>query len=68
MLKRFKRVFVLFDDDPQAVRKAEDLAYQLDSLTKDVHVELIEIPEQDPADMKQKNADALMKDLMGEKI
>jgi len=68
LLKKFKRVFVLFDDDPQAVRKAEDLAYQLDSLTKDVHVELIEIPEQDPADMKQKNADALMKDLMGEKI
>jgi len=63
LLKRFKRVFVLFDDDPQAVKKAEDLARQIDCLSESVEVEIIKIADQDPGDMSQKDADTLMKEL-----
>jgi DNA primase len=59
--KQFKRVFILFDSDPQAVKQAEKIKADL----RFRNVEAIITPiETDPADMKQQNANDLIKDLL----
>lgn len=60
--KRFKRVFVVFDDDPQAVKQSEKLAAEL--VLRGVDAYSIRI-EGDPGDMVQTDADALKKELLG---
>jgi hypothetical protein len=59
--KQFRRVFILFDNDPQAVIQAAKI--KADLLFR--NVEAIVIPmESDPASMKQTDANNLIKDLL----
>jgi DNA primase len=60
--KRFKRVFVVFDDDPQAVKQSEKLAAEL--VLRGVDAYSIRI-QGDPGDMSQSDADTLKKELLG---
>lgn len=57
----FKRVFIVFDDDPQAVVNAEKIAAELRFRNTEAHV--IEI-EGDPANMPQQEADKLIYSLL----
>jgi DNA primase len=60
--KRFKTVFLLFDtDDHSAYRKAEKMGEKLNFMG--IHVDLIEIDVHDPAELTQKDADYLKKEL-----
>ena len=61
--KRFKRVFVAFDDDPQAIVQAKELVADL----KFRGVDSIYIPiVGDPGEMDQDEANYLVKQLIGE--
>ncbi len=60
--KRFDKVFVVFDDDPQAIIQADKLVAEL--TFRGVDATAIRI-KGDPADMSQKEADALKADLLG---
>lgn len=60
--KRFKRVFVMFDEDPQAVIQARKLASEL--TFRGVDAEPITI-KGDPGDMSQDEANTLKKRLLG---
>ena len=60
--KRFDRVFVVFDDDPQAIVQADKLAAEL--IFRGVDAYNIKI-KGDPGSMKQADADALKKELLG---
>lgn len=62
-LKKFKRVIALFDSDPQAIEEADKLSEALASFN--VEVENIEMADGDPGELSQKEADALMNELMG---
>ena len=65
MMSQFERIFLLFDseqDDPNAIKRSEELANTLSSIGKEV--EIIELDEGDPGDLKQEDADHLMKDLL----
>lgn len=59
--KGVKSVFVLYDSDAQKNNK--DLAFQLSSLIN--HVEYIKLDKGDPADLTDKEARELKKDLLG---
>jgi len=59
--KLFKRVFIVFDDDPQAQQQAQKLAGEL--AFREVGVENVEI-EGDPGGMKQEEARYLVKNLL----
>lgn len=61
MKKHFKKVFVMFDIDPQAVRQGEKLVADLQF--RGVEAEQIIIPN-DPADMDQDEANALVSRLL----
>ena len=60
--KRFKKVFVVFDDDPQAIKQSEKLTAEL--ILRGVDAYSIKI-QGDPGDMAQADADALKKELLG---
>ena len=60
--KRFKKVFVVFDDDPQAIKQSEKLTAEL--ILRGVDAYSIKI-QGDPGDMAQTDADALKKELLG---
>jgi len=60
-LASFRRVFLLYDPDAQS--RALKLAFAIDGLGPEA--ELIFINMQDPAEMKQDDADHLMKELLG---
>ncbi len=60
--KRFRRVFVVFDDDPQAIVQSDKLVGEL--LFRGVEAYSIRI-EGDPGGMKQDDADSLRKELLG---
>ena len=71
LLLRFKRVFILFDqkrddeeggEEEQAQDQARKLSIALYS--EDRHVEIIELSGGDPGEMKQEDADGLMKELL----
>ena len=65
LLKNFKRVFVLFDPEPQAQAQARKLVETLCNLG--VEAEWLELEKEDgedPGEMSQRDADVLMKDLM----
>lgn len=61
MIKSFKRIAVLFDDDPQAVMKAKELVKRLDQFKIDAF--RIDI-KGDPASMNQKEANYLLKQIL----
>jgi len=64
MAKAFKRIFVLFDDDPQAVVQAKKLVAEL--RFRGVEAILLEsIIASDPAGMRQQDADHLIKHTIG---
>ena len=60
--KRFKKVFMVFDDDPQAIKQSEKLTAEL--ILRGVDAYSIKIQD-DPDDMAQTDADALKKELLG---
>ena len=60
--KRYKRVFVVFDSDPQAIVQSEKLTAEL--ILRGVDAYSIRI-EGDPGSMSQKDADCLRKELIG---
>lgn len=57
----FKRAFILFDTEPTAQKIAHELGYMLAALG--MKVEILTLDEGDPGDMKQCDANALMKEL-----
>ncbi|MBU2685839.1 MAG: hypothetical protein KKF27_21570, partial [Gammaproteobacteria bacterium] len=66
LAERFSKLFVLFDNDPQAQAKGEQLALELHSLGKDaLLVELPEAGSNDPGGLSPEEAQALKKDLLG---
>ena len=60
--KRFKKVFVVFDDDPQAIKQSEKLTAEL--ILRGVDAYSVKI-QGDPGDMSQSDADTLKKELLG---
>lgn len=63
MAKAFKRIVVMFDDDPQAVIQADKLVAEL--RLRNVEAFKIEsIVAQDPGSMRQQDADYLIKQLL----
>lgn len=61
MVKSFKRVFILFDDDPQAVKQAKTLCAQLKGAGLDtIRIEV----DGDPGGMAQDDADHLVRQLL----
>ena len=62
----FDKVFVMFDSEPQAQEKAEELGNIISSAFSN-HVEVINLPfivkNTDPGDLSQDDADVLMKEI-----
>lgn len=64
MAKTFRRIFVVFDDDPQAVQQAKKLVAQLKAAgVPAYHIEI----EGDPGGMSQNEADYFVKQLLRRK-
>lgn len=59
--KLFKRVFIVFDDDPQAIKQAQLLASELSFRNIETHIKNIT---GDPGGMSQKEADYLVSQLI----
>jgi DNA primase len=62
---KWDEAFLLFDAEEEAQSQADRLAHLLSSLRHDMQIECIELNEGDPGEMKQEDADSLMKDLIG---
>lgn len=62
LIERFRKVYVMFDDDPQAKKEAEKIAFDLAMTGIDCEICIIE---GDPGDMNQKKADKISKSLIG---
>lgn len=62
LAKKFKKVYVMFDGGELAARKQSELIAVLLS-ARGVEVEILELDEGDPGEMKQREADKLMKEL-----
>ena len=63
LLRQFESKYIMFDSaDPQAIKQAEKLADYLSGFPG--HVEIIETHCGDPAELTQKEADALMGELL----
>ena len=68
-LKRFRRICIFFDNDPQAVYQANKMGIDISVLNPSVKIELIsfrkigETRPQDPASMSQKHADRVMRQI-----
>jgi len=62
--KQFKRVIVLFDDDPQAIKQGTQLVSELSFRGVNAHQEIIK---GDPGDLSQEEADYLVKQIIGGK-
>ena len=60
--RRFKRFFILFDNEPQAQENADKLGVLLNGFNIDVEI-LENDMDKDPGDMSQADADALMREL-----
>ncbi len=63
LAQRFQRIFILFDDDPQAKQQASALEAELAFRGKEVEIEYIQ---GDPGDMPQEEANYLMSQLIGQ--
>lgn len=64
LLTKYKHVFILYDNDPQAVEQAEILASFLS--TYQIDCEIIDLVKGDPADLSVEDARQLMNELKGE--
>ena len=60
LASRFKRIIILFDDDPQAIQQAKLLEFELIFRGKEVIRKTIK---GDPGGMKQEDADYFMKNI-----
>ena len=60
--KSFKRVFVVFDDEPQAIKQGKELTMELKFRGVDAYQEIII---GDPGEMDQEEADYFVKQLIG---
>lgn len=64
LYKRYKRLFLLFDPEPAAQKTAKQLADYLCGMKREVIIVNLEKGEgEDPGDMKQDDANALMRDM-----
>jgi hypothetical protein len=63
LLAGFKRIFLLYDPDPQAIKQADQLAYELGCMGRDV--EVFEMDGGDPAELAPDDARALMRQFLG---
>lgn len=61
LAQRADEVFMMFDSEEEAQQRADEMGYMLSGMG--VSVESLELPSGDPGEMKQKDADYLMKDL-----
>ena len=62
LAEKFRKVFVMFDDDPQARKSSEAIGYDLSMCGVDVEICLID---GDPGGLGQKTADKYMDKLLG---
>ena len=62
LLKNFKDIFILFDSEKQAQVQANKLASTLSAFN--ISVEILELESGDPADLADKDAKSLMKNLI----
>lgn len=62
LAEKFKTVYIMFDDDPQAVENAEDIGNELSLMGLDCYICQID---GDPGDLSQKEADKIRKKLIG---
>jgi len=60
LYEKFKRIFIMFDDDPQAVKEAYKVGHKLVHLGCEVTLNLIK---DDPANLSQKKANKIMSDI-----
>jgi hypothetical protein len=73
IIRRFKKVFVLFDPEPEAQKKAKDLVRELNVYIDAINIKLkplsntIPTWKGDPADLPQDKADELKYNLLGGK-
>lgn len=63
LMERFSEVYIMFDDDPQAIDQAEEIAADLSMAGILTEICLID---GDPGALPQKEADDYKKDLLGE--
>lgn len=63
LIERFNEVYVMFDDDPQAIEKADDLCNELAMMG--IYTELLLIMG-DPGGLKQKKANRYKKEILGD--
>ena len=63
LMERFTEVFIMFDDDPQAIQKAKDIAGNLSMVGVSTEVCIIE---GDPGGLSQTKADRYKVQLLGE--
>jgi hypothetical protein len=61
--QRLDRIFIVFDNELEAQRNARKLSTKLKMLGKEVYIQTIKA--KDPGKMKQRDADALVRDLLG---
>lgn len=64
LAEKFRKVFVMFDDDPQAVKKAWEISSGLSMVGVDTEICLIE---GDPGALEQRKADEYVRQLIGRK-
>lgn len=62
LAEKMRKVFVMFDDDPQAVKQAEGIAHNLAMCGVDTEICLID---GDPGGLEQDIADSYMSELLG---
>jgi hypothetical protein len=62
LLTKFKKIFILFDEEEQAQEQARKLAGAL--ICPERVVEIVSLSSGDPGDMSQQDADELMEDLL----
>ena len=64
-ITKFDNVYILFDSEVTAQKKAEKLANEVAMINKgSVHIITSDVPGQDPGDLPQHEADALMQDIL----
>lgn len=58
-------IFVMYDGEPQATKKAEELSTRLDTLPGIKHVEVLTLPKGDPADLSEEDVKEIRKEFLG---
>lgn len=63
LLSRYKRLFFLFDGEPQAIEEAYKLADIIKINNRNIEIHIVELEGGDPGEMDQDDANHLMKEL-----